>query len=222
MIKFFMFVAVAAIIATIIYFLFAFSSSTEGSWEHSFDQNEMTDQEMHGLSMHGETKRGSEFYFSFVCLGPKSLAIFFNMSEPDLYPSLSDVLLRVGGDEAFNSVWYEAGKYGISGSEREKLREIGRRLRLEPGAREVEQAFMRLSGLMPHDDPINASNGAEIYVRNSRNTIETQDIDLIIRLMNGLVAGQEVAIQYGGDVGKIVPNQFFLNTYPQVKRGCAY
>jgi hypothetical protein len=129
---------------------------------------------------------------------------------------LTDVLLRIGKDGAFSSVWYRAGEYGISGSELEVRREIGRRW-IEGSTRDSDAAFARLSGIMTDE-----IYGSETYVRHSRNAIETQDIDLVLRIMNGLVSGQEVAIQYGGDVAKIVPNQFFLNAYPQVKRGCAY
>jgi hypothetical protein len=220
MLKFGLAISLVAVI--VISAVFAFPLLSPEPWKHEFDRDEMTDQERHGLNVHGVTKQGREFYFSFVCLGPKTMSIVYNSGyfRPSYKGYKSEVAFRVGRGAAVDSVWYDARMYGFEGSEQERLRELGRRALNDPDWENVEFAFGNLAGQMP--ETLSLCEDCYESIRYGHGTIETQDIDHILAMMSGLESGQELNIQYGGDISTIAPNEFFSRTYPLVKTGCGY
>lgn len=197
----------------------ACSSDTAGAWKHETHQDEMTDQKQHGLHTHGTTKEGNTFYFSFVCLGAKSTALFYNngssisgnVGEPQV------VQYRIGSDPANRSFWDIKYRFGFGAGDSESLRQLGRQSVEEQDA---DRALVRLSGTMPSDDPM--CEGCTSYVRVRDGTIETQEPDVVLGIMSGLAAGQEVVIQYEGDVARIAPDKLLATTYPEIRDECGY
>jgi len=55
-----------------------------------------------------------------------------------------------------------------------------------------------------------------------RNTIETQNRELILNLMNGLALNKILLIEHDGDVSKIEADKTFIEIYEEAKEGCGF